>query len=85
VDGVDGEFRAPSAIPWVGLLLAIVTVPVWIVTAQGAATSLVLVTGGAALAVMCLLCAWLLNQTFRCPRQCPFPGRIRCSDDVVVE
>ena len=56
------NFERPSAIPWVGLLLAIVAVPVRIVTAEGAATSIVLVTGGAALAVMCLLCAWLSSR-----------------------
>ena len=56
------NFARPSAIPWVGLLLAIVAVPVRIATAEGAATSIVLVTGGAALAVMCLLCAWLSSR-----------------------
>jgi hypothetical protein len=57
------NFARPSAIPWSGLLVAIVAVPVWIVTAKGAATSTVLVTGGVALAVMCLLCAYLSSRT----------------------
>ena len=59
------NFARPSAIPWVGLLLAIVVVPIRIVTAKGAttSTSIVLVTGGAAIAVVCLLCAWLSSRT----------------------
>ena len=57
------NFARPSAIPWVALLLAIVAVPVWIVTAKGAATSIVLVTEGAAIAVVCLLSAWLSSRT----------------------
>ena len=57
------NFARPSAILWVALLLAIVVVPVRIVTARGAANSIVLVTGGAAIAVMCLLCAWLASRT----------------------
>jgi uncharacterized membrane protein len=56
------NFARPSAIPWLALLLAIVAVPVRIVTAKGAANSIVLVTGGAAIAVMCLLCAWLSSR-----------------------
>ena len=59
------NFARPSAIPWAGLLLAIVAVPVRIATAEGAATSIVLVTGGAALSVVCLLCAWLSSRTSR--------------------
>jgi len=57
------NFARPSAIPWVGLVLAILIVPVRILTAKGAATSLVLVTEGAAIAVVCLLSAWLSSRT----------------------
>ena len=45
------NFARPSAIPVVGLLLAVLAVPIRILTAKGAPTSLVLVTGGVALAV----------------------------------
>jgi len=57
------NFARPSAIPWVGLALAILAIPVWIVVAKGAATSIVLVTEGAAIAVVCLLSAWLSSRT----------------------
>jgi hypothetical protein len=57
------NFARPSAIPWAGLAVAIVAVPLRIVTAQGAATSIVLLTAGAAIAVVCLLSAWLSSRT----------------------
>jgi hypothetical protein len=57
------NFARPSAIPWVGLLVAVVAVPVRIMAAKGAATSTLLVTGSAALTVVCLLCAWLSSRT----------------------
>jgi hypothetical protein len=57
------NFARPSAIPWVGLALAILIVPVRIMTAKGAATSSLLVTEGAAIAVVCLLSAWLSSRT----------------------
>ena len=57
------NFARPSAILWVGLSVAVVAVPIRIMTAKGAATSIVLVTGGAAIAVVCLLCAWLSSRT----------------------
>ena len=57
------NFARPSAIPWVGLVIAILAVPIRILTAKGAATSIVLVTYGAALAVVCLLCAYLSSRT----------------------
>jgi hypothetical protein len=60
---MDAEFRAPERIPWVGLALAILAIPVWIVIAKGTATSIVLVTEGAAIAVVCLLSAWLSSRT----------------------
>ena|SRR5208283_1354032 len=56
------NFARPSAIPWVGLLLAVLLLPIWIAAAKGAATSIVLVTQGAALAVICLLCAYLSSR-----------------------
>ena len=57
------NFARPSAIPWVGLVIAVLAVPIRILTAKGAATSIVLVTYGAALAVVCLLCAYLSSRT----------------------
>ena len=57
------NFARPSAIPLVGLLLAVLAVPIRIVTAKGAATSIVLVTGGAAIAVVCLVCVYLSSRT----------------------
>jgi hypothetical protein len=57
------NFARPSAIPLAGLLLAVLAVPIWIVTAKGAATNMVLVTEGVALAVVCSLCAYLSSRT----------------------
>jgi hypothetical protein len=57
------NFARPSAIPLLGLLLAVLAVPVWIVTAEGAGTGIVFVTGGAAIAVVCVLCAYLSSRT----------------------
>jgi hypothetical protein len=57
------NFARPSAIPWVGLVIAVLAVPIRILTAKGAATSIVLVTYGAALTVVCLLCAYLSSRT----------------------
>ena len=45
------NFARPSAIPWVGLLVAVLAVPMRIMTVKGAATSIVLVAAGAALTV----------------------------------
>ena len=53
----------PSAIPVVLLLLAILAVPEFIVTAKGAGIGLQLITGAAAIAVVCLLCAYLSSRT----------------------
>jgi hypothetical protein len=53
----------PSAIPVVLLLLAILAVPIFIVTAQGARDGIVLITGAAAITVVCLLCAYLSSRT----------------------
>jgi hypothetical protein len=57
------NFARPSAIAWAGLALAILIVPARILSAQGAATSILLVTEGAAIAVVCLLSAWLSSHT----------------------
>jgi len=57
------NFARPSAIPWLGLALAILTIPARIVIAKGAATPIVLVTEVAAVAVVCLLSAWLSSRT----------------------
>jgi len=53
----------PSAIPVLLLLLAILAVPIFIVTAKGAGNGIVLITGAAALTVVCLLCAYLSSRT----------------------
>ena len=57
------NFARPSAIPVLGLVFAVLVVPVRILTAKGAATSILLVTEGAAIAVVCLLSAWLSSRT----------------------
>jgi hypothetical protein len=57
------NFARPSAIPVVGLLLAVLAVPIWIVTAKGAATSILIVTEGAAIGIVCLLCSYLSSRT----------------------
>jgi hypothetical protein len=57
------NFARPSAIPVVLLLLAILIVPLLIVSAKGAGTGIMLITGGAAITVVCLLCAYLSSRT----------------------
>ena len=57
------NFARPSAIPVLVLVLAVLVVPIRILTAKGAATSIVLVTEGAAIAIVCLLSAWLSSRT----------------------
>ncbi len=57
------NFARPSAIPFMALCLAVLAFPVWVVTAKGAGTGIVLVTGGASIAVVCLLCAYLSSRT----------------------
>jgi hypothetical protein len=57
------NFARPSAIPVLGLLFAVLVVPVRILTAKGAAPSILLVTEGAAIAVVCLMSAWLSSRT----------------------
>jgi hypothetical protein len=57
------NFARPSAIPTVGFLLAVLVVPIRILTARGAATGIVLVAGGLALAAVCPLCAYLSSRT----------------------
>ena len=53
----------PSAVPVVLLLLAIVAVPLLIAKAMGAGTGTRLVTGAAAITVLCLVCAYLSSRT----------------------
>ena len=53
----------PSAIPVVLVLLAILAVPVIIVSATGSGDGIVVMTGAAAIAVVCLLCAYLSSRT----------------------
>ena len=57
------NFARPSAIPWMGLVLAMLAVPAAVLTALGAATGIVFVTEGASVAVVCLLSAWLSART----------------------
>ena len=57
------NFARPSAIPLIGLGVVLATVPFRIMIAKGAATSTLLVALGAAIAVVCLLCAWLSSRT----------------------
>jgi uncharacterized membrane protein len=57
------NFARPSAIPLVGLIVVVVSVPLRVMIAKGAATSILLVTLGAAIAVVCFLCAWLSSRT----------------------
>jgi hypothetical protein len=53
----------PSAIPVLLLLLAILAVPVFIVSAKGAGNSIVMITGAVDIAVVCLICAFLSSRT----------------------
>ena len=57
------NFARPSAIPITLLLVAIVVVPVLIVRALGAGNGIELITGGAAIIVLCLVCAYLSSRT----------------------
>jgi hypothetical protein len=57
------NFAHPSAIPITLLLVAIVGVPVLTVRALGAGNGIALITGGAAIIVLCLVCAYLSSRT----------------------
>jgi hypothetical protein len=57
------NFARPSAIPITLLLVAIVVVPVLIVRALGAGNAIELITGGAAIIILCLVCAYLSSRT----------------------
>jgi hypothetical protein len=57
------NFARPSAIPVLLLLLAVLAVPVLIVSKQGAGEGVVLLTGVAAIAVVCGICASLSSRT----------------------
>jgi hypothetical protein len=57
------NFARPSAIPITLLLIAIVAVPLFIVTAKGAGSSIKLITGAASITVLCLVCAYLSSRT----------------------
>jgi hypothetical protein len=57
------NFARPSAIPITLLLLAIVTVPLFIVTAKGAGSGIVFITEAASITVLCLGCAYLSSRT----------------------
>ena len=53
----------PSAIPLVLLLIALLAGPIYIVTAMGAGNGVVLITVAAAIAAVCLVCAYLSSRT----------------------
>ena len=53
----------PSAILVVLLLIAILAVPIFIVSAQGAGNGIVLITAAASITVLCLVCAYLSSRT----------------------
>jgi hypothetical protein len=56
------NFARPSAIPIILLFVAIVVVPVLIVRALGAGNAIELITGAAAIIVLCLVCARLSSR-----------------------
>jgi hypothetical protein len=57
------NFARPSAIPVVLLSVAIVVVPLFIVTAKRAGTGIKLITEAASITVLCLVCAYLSSRT----------------------
>ena len=57
------NFARPSAIPAVLLLLAVLAVPILIVTAKGAGIGVMLITAAVAITVLCLVCAYLSSRT----------------------
>jgi len=63
VDGWTVNFARPSAIPVVLLSVAIVVVPLHIVTANGAGSGIELTTGAASITALCLVCAYLSSRT----------------------
>jgi uncharacterized membrane protein len=57
------NFARPSAIPITLRLVAILGVPVLIVRALGAGNGMELITEGAAILVLCRVCAYLSSRT----------------------
>jgi hypothetical protein len=53
----------PRAIPVTLLLVAILLVPIFIATKEGAGTGMLVVTAAVAVAVVCLLCSYLSSRT----------------------
>lgn len=53
----------PSAVPVFLFLMAILAVPIFIVSERGGRAGAVVITVAASLAVVCLLCAWLSSRT----------------------
>ena len=53
----------PSAIPLVLLLLALLVIPVFVVSARGGERGVVLLTAAASGTVICLVCAYLSSTT----------------------
>ena len=62
MDGLDDQRSPPERNPGSVALLAVLAVPIFIVTAQGARDGIVLITGAAAITVVCLLCAYLSSR-----------------------
>ena len=52
----------PSAIPVVLLLLALLAIPIFIVSAKGSETGVVLLTAAASATVMCVVCRYSVSQ-----------------------
>ena len=57
------NFARPSAIPITLLLVAIVYVPLFIVTGLGGGSGIELITLAASIIVLCLVCAYLSSRT----------------------
>jgi uncharacterized membrane protein len=57
------NFARPSAIPITLLLIALLVVPLLLVTAKGAGRGIVFITGAASIIVLCLVCACLSSRT----------------------
>jgi hypothetical protein len=57
------NFARPSAIPVVLLLLAVLAVPIFIVSLRGSSIGVVLLTTVVSTTVMCLLCVYLSSTS----------------------
>jgi hypothetical protein len=57
------NFARPSAIPITLLLIALLIVPLLIVTTKGAGNGIVFLTVAASIIVLCLACVYLSSRT----------------------